>query len=102
MRTHSTSFAVAAVAAISGLAFAGGCTSQTEGERTVQKAQRVEDAGQTIIRGEKMIQDGKAQITRGQTLQQQGDNPGGQREIDAGRTLQKQGEALVQQGRRMK
>ncbi len=79
-----------------------GCETKTEGERTLDKAKKVEDAGYMITRGESMVVDGKAQITRGETLKQQGDQVEGDRAIAQGRATQKQGEALIDEGRRLR
>lgn len=92
-----------------GLALAGfssfailGCESKTEGERTLEKAEKIEDAGNMIRRGEKMVADGKAQVTRGETIRDQGDRVEGERIISEGRAMQRQGEALISEGRRLR
>ena len=79
-----------------------GCESQTEGERTLEKAQTIEDAGNMIRRGEKMVADGKAQVARGEAIRTQGDRVEGDRTIAEGRAMQRQGEALIAEGRRLK
>jgi hypothetical protein len=79
-----------------------GCESQTEGERTLERAETIEDAGNMIRRGEKLVADGKAQVARGQTVRDQGDRVEGDRLVAEGRAMQRQGEALIAEGRRLK
>lgn len=79
-----------------------GCESKTEGQRTVEHAKTIESAGHMIERGERMVAEGKAQFTRGETRRDQGDRIEGERIIGEGRAMQRQGQALIDEGRRMK
>lgn len=79
-----------------------GCESKTEGERTIDRARTIEDAGNMIKRGESMVASGKAQITKGETIRDQGNRVDGERMIAEGRATQKQGQALIDEGRRLK
>jgi hypothetical protein len=101
MRSELLLAAVLGLSAVSG-AMVGGCASRTEGERTLEQADRVEQAGILIRRGEMAVQDGRAIEARGQTLRTQGDTVEGDRLIAEGRAKQAQGEELIQQGRRMR
>lgn len=96
-----TTSAALALASLSAFAVVG-CESKTEGERTLEKAETIEDAGNMIRRGERMVADGKAQVTKGETVRDQGDDVEGNRMIAQGRATQRQGEALIAEGRRLK
>jgi hypothetical protein len=96
--TRSIAFTLVGVSSFALL----GCESKTEGERTLDKAQTIESAGNMIKRGETMVANGKAQITRGETIRDQGNRVEGERIISEGRATQKQGQALIEEGRRMK
>ena len=85
-----------------GAGFATGCATKTEGERTMEKAERHEAAGLTIRRGELLIRDGKAMEARGDEAKRQGDTVEGDRMIAEGRSKQAQGEELIREGRKMK
>jgi hypothetical protein len=88
------------------LAVAGGialgCSNRTEGERTLERAERHEEAGAMIRRGELMVQDGTALEARGGTLKQQGDDLQGDKLVAEGRAKQAQGRELIEEGRKMK
>lgn len=89
------------VLAISGLSITG-CTNQTEGQRTMQKGDAIEDAGTMIRRGELKVADGKSLEARGRAMRDQGDTIGGDKLIGEGRALQAQGAELIEQGRRIR
>ena len=88
------------------LAMAGGitagCTTKTEGERTLENADRHERAGETIRRGELLVQDGAAIEARGVAMKQQGETVDGERMVAEGRAKQAQGDKLIEEGRKMR
>jgi hypothetical protein len=92
--------------ALCAIAFAGasavGCANKTEGERTLERAKEVEDAGHMISRGEQLVRDGKATEARGRAAKDQGDTVEGNHLINEGQAQQKQGQALIEQGRKVK
>lgn len=92
---------IAAALVVAGL-FAGGCANGTEGERTLEQAARIEDAGQMIARGEQLVADGKATEARGQALAEQGNRIDGERLAGEGRARQKQGQGLIEEGRKLR
>lgn len=91
-----------ALIGVSGGMTVGGCTTKTEGERTLERADRHEEAGKTIRRGELMVQDGVALEARGQAIQKQGDKIEGDKLVAEGRAKQAQGEKLIEEGRKMR
>ena len=91
-----------AIIVAGGAGFGTGCESKTEGERTIEKAAKIEDAGLRIKRGEQMVVDGKAAEARGRAMKDQGQTVEGDKMISEGRSMQKQGEALIAQGRQDK
>lgn len=90
-----------ALAAVAGVAIAAGCTHQTEGDRTLEKAERVEDAGLIIKRGEQMRIDGAATEARGRETKRLGKDLEGDKLINEGQAMQKQGDDLISRGRDM-
>ncbi|QOV88304.1 hypothetical protein [Humisphaera borealis] len=88
------------------LAVAGGvtagCTTKSEGERTLENADKHEQAGATIRRGELLVQEGAASEARGLAIKRQGDNTEGDRMIAEGRAKQAQGNKLIEEGRKMR
>lgn len=99
MRIHSLSFVAAAVVGIAALS---GCANKTEGDRTIERAKTVEDAGMMIKRGETAVTDGKATEARGRSMKEQGNTLEGDRLINEGQAQQKKGQADIDQGRKMK
>jgi hypothetical protein len=93
---------LAAIIAAGGAGFGTGCANKTEGDQTLEKASRIEDAGMRIKRGEQMIVDGKATQARGQAMKDQGQTVDGEKLISEGKSMQKQGQALIDQGRQDK
>jgi hypothetical protein len=89
------------VLAVGGLTVVG-CTNQTEGQRTMQKGDAIEDAGAMIRRGELLVSDGKALEARGRAVRDQGDTITGDKLIGEGRSKQAQGQELIEQGRRIR
>ena len=79
-----------------------GCANRTEGQRTLEQADRHELAGQTIRRGELLVEDGKALESRGELVQRQGNTVEGDRLVAEGRAKQAQGRELIEEGRKMK
>src|SRR3954469_12813193 len=77
-------------------ATAVGCANKTEGERTLERAKEVEDAGNMITRGEQLVRDGKATEARGRTAKEQGDTVEGNHLINEGEAQQRQGRALIE------
>jgi len=61
------SLSILAAAAV-GIASIGGCANKTEGERTVERAESIKDAGEMIKRGEAAVADGEATEARGRAL----------------------------------
>ncbi|MDB5294359.1 MAG: hypothetical protein JWO31_342 [Phycisphaerales bacterium] len=90
------------VALAGGAAATVGCANKTEGERTIENANKQEQAGLMIKRGELMVQDGKAMEARGEEAKRQGDNDGGDRMVANGRAKEAEGRALIDSGRKMK
>ena len=88
------------------LALAGGvtvgCNTKTEGEQTLENANKHEEAGATIRRGELLVQDGTAIEARGLSMKQQGDSLEADRLVAEGRAKQAQGRKLIEEGRKMK
>lgn len=99
--TIRTTFLTAIIAA-GGAGFGAGCANKTEGERTLEKASRIEDAGVRIKRGEEMIVEGKAAEARGRAMKDQGQTVEGDKMISEGKSMQRQGQALIDQGRQDK
>jgi hypothetical protein len=89
------------VVALGGIALTG-CANQTEGQRTMQQGDAIEDAGVMIRRGELLVSDGKAMEARGQTVRDQGDTITGDKLIAEGKANQKKGNELIDQGRRIR
>jgi hypothetical protein len=79
-----------------------GCANQTEGEKTLERADRLEEAGNTISRGEQLIVDGKAAVGRGEALRDQGNRLEGEKMIAEGKAKISQGEKLVAEGKAMR
>lgn len=80
-----------------------GCAERkTEGEKTLDQADRHTEAGVLIRRGELMVQDGTALEARGGTLKRQGDDLQGDQLIAEGRAKQAQGRELIEEGRKMR
>ncbi|HEX8911481.1 MAG TPA: hypothetical protein VF796_03905 [Humisphaera sp.] len=102
MRNALLATAALSAAVIIGGVSAGGCATKTEGERTMERADRVQEAGATIRRGELAVQDGKALEARGRAVRDQGDSIEGDRLIAEGRAQQAKGEQLIREGRAMK
>ncbi|HVT88828.1 MAG TPA: hypothetical protein VHD56_08260 [Tepidisphaeraceae bacterium] len=94
--------AAIAVLSVIGMASISGCTNETEGQHTMVRAQRMEDAGIMIRQGEKNVADGRALQTRGQTIKDQGDNPEGDRLMAQGRAQEKLGQEQIDQGRQLR
>ena len=100
MRFETIKTAVLCGAILAGTA-ATGCESKTEGERTMDKAKRVENAGDMKLRGEAAIRDGKAMVARGQATKDQGKQVEGASLISEGEALQKKGQADIEAGRKL-
>lgn len=80
-----------------------GCVSdRTEGQQTLAKANRIEDAGEMIRRGEMYVSQGKATEARGRAIKEQGDEVTGDRLIGEGKANQEKGEELIEQGRKLR
>ncbi len=79
-----------------------GCTTKSEGQRTLENADKHEQAGETIRRGELLVQDGTAIEARGMAMKQQADTPEAERMIAEGRAKKAQGNKLIEEGRKMK
>ena len=84
------------------LMLSAGCTDKTEGERTLDRAERLEEAGETITRGEGLIVEGQATQARGEALRDQGKRLEGERLMAEGKAKRSQGERLVEEGKRMR
>ena len=93
-------FGMMCAVALTGGALVTGCETKSEGERTLDKAAKVEDAGHRITKGEKMVQEGDALIARGKAAKAQGDVVGGDKLISDGESTKKQGQVLIEQGRK--
>ena len=91
-----------AAAVIGGGVVTAGCTSRTEGERTLEQADRHQQAALTIRRGEVLVEDGKALEDRGEATKRAGDAVAADRLIAEGRAKQAQGRELIEEGRKMK
>jgi len=79
-----------------------GCNTKTEGEKTLESAERHEEAGVMITRGERLVQDGEALEARGEALKRQGDDLKGDQFIAEGRAKKAQGRELIDEGRKIK
>jgi hypothetical protein len=100
--THNATRLIAGTCvAVASLAMTG-CTNQTEGDRTLERAETIEQAGTMIKRGEAMVVQGKATEAEGKALRDQGRMDDGNRLINQGQAEQRQGQALIDQGRSMK
>ena len=73
------------------LMLSAGCTDKTEGERTLDRAERLEEAGETITRGEGLIVEGQATQARGEALRDQGKRLEGERLMAEGKAKRSQG-----------
>lgn len=96
---NATMFAAAVL--VAALA-AGGCKTETEGEMTSREGVESLNAGETIQRGETMVVDGKAEVTRGEELKRLGDQDGGDAAIRAGKDMVADGERMIRDGRAAK
>ena len=99
MRIQLLSLAVAATIGIAALA---GCANKTEGDKTIERADTIKEAGMMMKRGESEINDGKATEARGQSMKDQGQTADGERLINEGQSMQKKGQADIDQGKKMK
>ena len=79
-----------------------GCNNKTEGERTLENAERHEEAGVMITRGERLVQDGEALEAKGAAIKRQGDDLQGDQFIAEGRAKKAQGRELIEEGRKIK
>ncbi len=102
MRFSTIRTAALCTMVVAGGAAMNGCANKTEGERTLERAAEIEEAGTMITRGEQMERDGKAIEARGRTAREQGDTTEGNRLMNEGQAKVKQGQALIEQGRRAK
>ena len=94
--------AIAVALVLTGMLVAGGCTHKTESERTQEQANMMDHAAEMIADGEKEIEQGKADIARGQQMKLNGDVDGGEKLIARGRALEKSGNTKKNEGRRLK
>lgn len=99
MRIRPMSFVAAAAVSMAALA---GCSNKTEGDRTLERAKTVEDAGMMIKRGEQTVADGRATEARGRALKDQGNHVEGDKLVEEGRSMQRKGQADIDAGRRLK
>ena len=79
-----------------------GCTNQTEGERTMDNADRMKDAGEMIRKGEMEVEDGKALQARGDAIKQQGDNAQGDKLVAEGKAREALGNKHIEEGRNLR
>jgi hypothetical protein len=91
-----------AVALLPGWLWLSGCAGETEGEQTLERADRMQDAGELIRRGELNVADGKALVAHGEQLKRQAADVEGDRLIAEGRSRQKLGEEQIEQGRSLR
>ncbi|HEX8341650.1 MAG TPA: hypothetical protein VF624_12130 [Tepidisphaeraceae bacterium] len=76
-----------------------GCANETESERTLRKADRMEDAGLMIKRGEGMEAEGEAMIAQGRTLRDQGNRTQGETMIAEGEAKRTAGRTMISKGK---
>jgi hypothetical protein len=62
----------------------------------------MDNAVDMILRGERNVADGKAEIARGQTMKDQGNDVEGDKLIAEGKTTQSLGESQIAQGKKLK
>jgi hypothetical protein len=97
MRIVKASLAATCLAAI-----AVGCADKTEGERTLDKSQRYQEAGIRMTEGEQMVRDGVAKEAAGRKAREQGDLSEGDRMIADGVAQQKAGRAKIDEARKLR
>ncbi len=78
-----------------------GCSSQTAGQKAQVEAKEKTNAADMMLRGEKHIADGEAEIARGKTIKEQGDTVEGDRQIAEGKALKSLGEEELAQGKKI-
>lgn len=102
MKTFGTQFVAAAVIGLATIASTGCSSGKTEGDKTLDRAKIIEDAGNKIKMGEDMKRDGAALEARGKAAKAQGDTVNGEKMINEGEMKQKQGQMAIDQGKKMK
>jgi hypothetical protein len=102
MRTSMTATVLTLALGLTPLAFMAGCANETESEKTLRKADRIEDAGLMIRRGEGMEAEGEAMIARGRTFRDQGDRTKGETLIAEGEAKRDAGRKMINKGKELR
>ena len=101
MKSYLSTALVALALAIPATAIVG-CAQKTESEKTLERADKLQDLGMMMKDGETKEAEGKAMVAKGETVRDQGNRIDGEKMIAQGEALRDEGKQLQEKAKQMR